>query len=117
MKRSTFIVMGVVLVLFVISWFLKAASFEGESDNYLMQGFLVTLSAFLTLAVLSFLYQDNPFYKFAEHLFVGISAAFCMCVGFWTTIVQNLLPRLSDGFSDFFDVVGSSQHRHFARTN
>ena len=112
MKRSTFIVMGVVLVLFVISWFLKAASFEGESDNYLMQGFLVTLSAFLTLAVLSFLYQDNPFYKFAEHLFVGISAAFWMCVGFWTTIVQNLLPRLSDGFSDFFEVPYQS-HSYF----
>ena len=104
--------MGVVLVLFVISWFLMAASFEGESDNYLMHGFLVTLSAFLTLAVLSFLYQDNPFYKFAEHLFVGISAAFWMCVGFWTTIVQNLLPRLSDGFSDFFEVPYQS-HSYF----
>jgi len=26
------------------------------------------LAGFLTLAILSFLYKDNPFYKLAEHL-------------------------------------------------
>jgi len=30
---------------------------------------------FLMLAVYSFLYRDNPFYKFAEHVFVGVGAA------------------------------------------
>jgi hypothetical protein len=30
---------------------------------------------FLTLAVFSFLYRDNPFYKLAEHVFVGVGAA------------------------------------------
>jgi len=30
------------------------------------------LSIFLTLAILSFLYDDNPIYKFAEHLFMGL---------------------------------------------
>ncbi len=104
MRRSTYIIMAVILVLFVLSWILKASSFRGEEDNYILQGFLVTFSAFLTLAVLSFLYQDNPFYKFAEHLFVGVSAAFWMCVGFWTTIVQNLIPRLSEGLASSFKV-------------
>jgi hypothetical protein len=33
---------------------------------------------FLTLAVYSFLYRDNPFYKVAEHLFVGLGAAWYM---------------------------------------
>ncbi len=33
-----------------------------------------TFAAFLTLAVFSFLYKDNPMYIFAEHLFVGCSA-------------------------------------------
>ena len=32
------------------------------------------VAAFLTLAIFSFLYKDNPFYKIAEHIFVGISA-------------------------------------------
>src|SRR5438093_458334 len=31
---------------------------------------------FFTLAVLSFLYRDNPIYRFAEHFFVGVAAAF-----------------------------------------
>jgi len=30
------------------------------------------ISIFLTLAILSFLYDDNPIYKFAEHLFMGL---------------------------------------------
>lgn len=104
MRRSTYIVMAVVLVMFLLSWLLKAVSLDGESENYILQGFLITFSAFLTLAVLSFLYKDNPFYKFAEHLFVGVSAAFWMCLGFWTTIVQNLIPRLSEGLARFFEV-------------
>ncbi|HUV31102.1 MAG TPA: hypothetical protein VMY05_08460 [Acidobacteriota bacterium] len=104
MRRSTYIVMAVVLGLFLISWVVKALSFQPDTDHYIIRGFLITFSAFLTLAVLSFLYRDNPFYKFAEHLFVGISAAFWMCVGFWTTIVQNLIPRISEGLSGFFKV-------------
>ncbi len=82
MKRTTFIVMAVVFVLFVLSWIFRSVSAEGQSDQYILDGFLVTFSAFLTLAVMSFLYKDNPFYKFAEHLFVGVSAAFWMCLGF-----------------------------------
>lgn len=52
------------------------------------------IGGLLTLMILSFLYKDNPFYKFAEHLFVGVSAAYWMVVGFWTTLVPNLIARL-----------------------
>ena len=104
MNRSTYIVVGVVVVLFLISWILKAVSLSGEDDGYILRGFLITMSAFLTLAIFSFLYRDNPFYKFAEHLFVGVSAAFWMTQGFWSTIVGNLIPRLSAGVSEFFMV-------------
>lgn len=104
MKKTTLIVMAVIVLLFVLSWVLKANSLNGEDDNYILRGFLITFSAFLTLAIMSFLYQDNPFYKFAEHLFVGVSAAFWMCLGFWTTIVQNLIPRLSTGLAEWFMV-------------
>lgn len=48
----------------------------------------------LTLMIFSFLYKDNPFYKFAEHLFVGVSAAYWMVVGFWTTLIPNMLGRI-----------------------
>jgi hypothetical protein len=54
----------------------------------------VWISALLTLCIFSFLWGDNFFYKFAEALFVGVSAAYLMAVGFWTGIVQNLLGKL-----------------------
>ena len=52
------------------------------------------IGALLTLMIFSFLYKDNPAYKFAEHLFVGVSAAYWMVVGFWTTLIPNLVARL-----------------------
>ncbi len=52
------------------------------------------VGALLTLMIFSFLYQDNPFYKFAEHLFVGVSAAYWMVQGFWQQIIPNLLAKL-----------------------
>ena len=52
------------------------------------------VAAFLSLALFSFLYGDNVFYKLAESIFIGVSAAYWMIVGFWTGIVQNLLSKL-----------------------
>ena len=34
------------------------------------------IAAFLTLCIFSFLYKDNPFYRLAEHLVVGVSAGY-----------------------------------------
>ena len=101
MKRSSTIVLAVAVVLFVISWLTKASVPSGFD---LQSGFMITLTAFLTLCIFSFLYKDNPFYKFAEHLFVGVSAAYWMTMGFWSTIVGNLFPRLSRGVAEYFEV-------------
>lgn len=54
----------------------------------------VWIAAFLTLSIFSFMYRDNPFYKVAEHIFIGISAAYWMAMGFWTTIMTNCLPKI-----------------------
>jgi hypothetical protein len=54
----------------------------------------VWIGAAMTLMIFSFLYKDNPFYKFAEHLFVGVSAAYWMTVAFWTTLIPNMIARL-----------------------
>lgn len=56
--------------------------------------FGIWVAAFFTLAVLSFVYKDNPFYKIAESVFVGVSAAYWMVVGFWTVVVPNLIGKL-----------------------
>ena len=49
---------------------------------------------FLTLCIFSFLYKDNPFYKAAEHLYVGVSAGYVAVISFWQQIQPNLLPML-----------------------
>ncbi len=54
----------------------------------------VWVAAVFTLCILSFLYKDNPFYKVAEAVVVGVSAAYWMVVGFWTTLVPNLFGKL-----------------------
>src|SRR5439155_2415151 len=38
----------------------------------------VWVAAFFTLCIFSFLYRDDPFYKFAESVFIGVSAAAIM---------------------------------------
>jgi len=102
MKRSSLIVLAGVVLLFIISWIFKAQTLPAGEGSSIGRAFLITVSAFLTLAIFSFLYKDNAYYKFAEHLFVGVSAAFWMVQGFWSTLVKNLIPRISEGMSQYF---------------
>jgi hypothetical protein len=60
--------------------------------------FGVWVAAALTLCIFSFLYKDNPFYRFAEHLFVGVSAGYYIVLNFWTVLVANLWDPLSAAF-------------------
>ncbi|MCE9619503.1 MAG: hypothetical protein K8R92_06310 [Planctomycetes bacterium] len=55
------------------------------------------LAAFFTLAVFSFLYADNPFYKVAEATVVGVSAAYWGVIGFWDTLVPKMFGALTPG--------------------
>ena len=47
--------------------------FDWTADTDTLGAILVS---FFTLAVFSFLYKDNPFYKIAEHVFVGAGTAY-----------------------------------------
>jgi hypothetical protein len=60
----------------------------------------VWIGAFLTLCIFSFLYKDNPFYRFAEHLFVGVSAGYFIILNFWTVIVPNLWDPIQHSFAN-----------------
>lgn len=52
------------------------------------------VAATLTLAIFSFLYRDNPFYRAAEHIYVGISAGFAVIYA-WAF---DVYPMLVDTF-------------------
>lgn len=62
------------------------------------------LGIFLTFAILSFLYKDNPFYKFAEHLFVGVSIGYVITLQYQDTIEPSLIAHLSDQWWKIFPV-------------
>jgi|SRR5687768_8792284 len=54
----------------------------------------VWIAALLTLGIFSFLYKDNPVYKFCEHLFVGVSAGYWVVLTYYSSIKPNLVDPL-----------------------
>ncbi len=51
----------------------------------------VWLAAIFTLFVYTFLYKDNPFYKLAEHIMVGLGAGYFTAVIYHNVIVEDFL--------------------------
>lgn len=55
----------------------------------------IWIAAGLTLCIFSFLYKDNPFYKFAEHLYVGSSAAYMLVYIYFFTVKPMLIDKFN----------------------
>ncbi|MCB9777545.1 MAG: hypothetical protein H6742_03185 [Alphaproteobacteria bacterium] len=55
------------------------------------------VSIALTLGIFSFLYADNPVYKLAEHLFLGISIGISMTEMYYGVVRPNLIDKLAAG--------------------
>lgn len=55
------------------------------------------LSIFLTLCIFSYLYADNPLYKIAEHLFLGVSIGVGVVQQYYGTLRPNLIDKLLEG--------------------
>jgi len=60
------------------------------------------IAGLLTLAILSFLYRDNPIYKMAESLLIGVSIGYTLVI-VWSSTLMDLLfkPLFSDGHYAF----------------
>lgn len=59
---------------------------------------LVWISSLLTLFIFSFIFKDNPFYRFAEHLFVGTSAGYFIALSYHNVVYPNLIvPLFKEG--------------------
>jgi len=52
------------------------------------------IAAGLTLMILSFLYRDNPFFRFAEHLYVGVSNAYIVWLVWATIVLPDFIGRV-----------------------
>jgi hypothetical protein len=55
------------------------------------------LAALSILALYSFLYKENPVYRFAEHLFVGIAAGHAISMAFGNVRDVAVRPAFRDG--------------------
>jgi len=56
------------------------------------------IGAFLTLCIFSFLYKDNPFFRFAESLFAGVSLGYYIGTVSTNTLGPNLIRPLASDF-------------------
>ena len=52
----------------------------------------------LSLFMYSFLYKDNPFFKFGEHLYVGVSVGYGLIITYYEVMVKKLyVPMVQQG--------------------
>lgn len=61
----------------------------------------VWIAAILTLFIYSFLYKDNPFYKFAEHLFMGIGVGYTTTILWYNSVIGKIWKPIVDGTSSY----------------
>ncbi len=58
----------------------------------------VAVAALLTLAIFSLLYRDNPLYRLAEHLLVGVSAGYYVVHYFNAAVIRKFwIPVVRQG--------------------
>ena len=75
----------------------------------------VWIAALFTLFIYSFLYKDNPLYKFAEHVMVGLSTGYFTAVLFHTVIVPDFWEPLVHSISKF--TMSPAEFSSYAITN
>jgi len=64
----------------------------------MMEQIGIWVAALLTLCIYSFLYRDNPFYKVAEHIFVGISAGYGIVYAYHTGLIPFVWEPLNKAY-------------------
>ena len=57
----------------------------------------IWIIAFFTLALFSFLYKDNPFYRLAENIFAGLTTGYQVSLIWDTVIIQKLWDPMMGG--------------------
>ncbi|MFH1144704.1 MAG: hypothetical protein V1774_09200 [Candidatus Eisenbacteria bacterium] len=58
----------------------------------------IWVAAILTIAIFSLLYRDNPFYRAAEHLLVGVSAGYYVVNYFYASVLRKfVVPVFQQG--------------------
>ena len=61
-----------------------------------MTGLGTFIAAGITLSLYSFLYKDNPLFKFAENLYVGVAAAYTLNQVWYTVLLPDVITPISE---------------------
>src|SRR6185503_9037562 len=61
------------------------------------------IAAFLTLSILTFLYKDNPIFRFAENVFAGVSLGYFVGIVLNQTLQPNLYKRVMSDHAHNWD--------------
>jgi hypothetical protein len=70
-------------------------------------------AALFTLCVYSFLYRDNIFYRFAEAVVVGVSAAYWMVTAFWNVIIPNVIGKIAPALVQSWAMPGLKERPNY----
>lgn len=62
------------------------------------------LGIFLTFCILSFLYKDNPFYKLAEHLFIGVSVGYIVTQQYYNVLEPKVVTAIAEADHWYFNL-------------
>jgi hypothetical protein len=82
-------------LLFVIAFLILNAVFlTTKRLPFSEEGIGIIIAAGLTLAIYSFLYKDNPAFKFAEHLYIGVAIGYNIVIDWHQNLVPNLIDPL-----------------------
>lgn len=92
MRRDEYLLAGVILA------FIGANAVLLQSGSLALdwEGSGTILAAGLTLSLYSFLYRDNPLFKAAEHLFVGVAAAYVFGQYWYHVLYGELILRFQE---------------------
>lgn len=63
------------------------------------EGFGVIVAAGCTLALYSFLYKDNPLFKVAEHVYVGVAAAYIFGIVWYNSLYGEIIISYFPGLT------------------
>ncbi len=90
--RDTYILLGFVALFAAVNIGLVASGTLAADWT----GLGIIVAAGMTLALYSFLYKDNPLFKFAEHVFVGVAAAYVFGQYWYPTLYGELVAEWTD---------------------
>jgi hypothetical protein len=92
MSRDQILFIAFLLVFVAINIHL----FGSSSLSVDWTGFGTFIAAGITLSLYSFLYKDNPLFKFAENLYVGVAAAYSLTQVWYTVLLADVANPLSE---------------------